>query len=136
MRALVAPAEVEPDGVLEVDRPELFAATGHFRDFFAGRSLPGGAPAASAAPRTGDKELDLKVVLDRLRKVRDRVGVDYLAPSEGGAAGGGQWSVVRRPDDLWAVPLFHEVAPDVYWATDQLVGGLERGFADDEIELV
>ncbi len=109
------------------DNPALLTATQHLARYLESGDVPSGAPPAFAAPLTGNLDADRKAVVERLVLVRDTVAREYLPPAECGGTGGGQWSNIRRVDDLWTVPLFHEVAADVHWAVSRLLVVLERG---------
>ncbi|MCW2606714.1 MAG: hypothetical protein JWO60_1407 [Frankiales bacterium] len=109
------------------DNPALLTATQRFQEFFTSGRIPEGAPPAYAKPPTGDLATDKKTVVDRLVLVRDTVAADYLPPVEGAAQTTGRFSRLQRADDLWSIPLFHEVAPDVHWATSQLIRVVQDG---------
>lgn len=55
-------------------------------------------------------------------------GRHYMAPGQGGgpgqagAPGGGTFSVISVRVQASKTPMFHDVAPDVWWATQQLAG--------------
>lgn len=63
-----------------------------------------------------------------LREFNDFAGRHYMAPGEGGgpgeagAPGGGTFSVIGIRQQASAAPIFRDVAPDVFWATRQLLG--------------
>jgi hypothetical protein len=114
------------------DNPTLLTATDRFREWFASGHVPEGAPPAYATPPSGDLEADRKGVVSRLQMVRDTVAEDYLPPSEGVVRSAGKFARLNRAADLWAVPLFHEVAPDVHWATTQVLRVVQDGVGASE----
>ncbi len=118
------------------DNPALLTATERFRAHFAGGRIPDGAPKAYATPPTGDLVVDKKAVVDRLVVVRDTVAADYLPPAEGASQTAGRFATLKRPDDLWSIPLFHEVAPDVHWATSQLIRVIQDGVGAAESDVL
>jgi hypothetical protein len=116
------------DGPHGPDNPAARTAASYLSQYFAGDlPSPPGAPERFRAQLTGTLSVDVKAMVDQVSGVRDRVGTDYLPPTEGGPRGGGKWAQITRVDDLWGVPLFHEVAPDVYWALGKLLDVLEHG---------
>ena len=109
------------------DNPALLTATQRFQEHFARGRVPDGAPPAYATPPTGDLQTDKKAVVTRLQLVRDTVAADYLPAEVGVARERGKFSALTRIDDMWAVPLFHEVAADVHWAATELLRVVEDG---------
>jgi hypothetical protein len=72
---------------------------------------------------------------ERARRVRDYfeqfgtfAGHYYMAPGDGGgpgepgAPGGGSFSVITVRAQASKTPIFRDIAPDVFWATRQLIG--------------
>lgn len=92
---------------------KLTAATTISR-FLADRDYPQGTPEGRKLQPTDDPEVIRKELLQRITGIRTALATDYLRPGQEGAVGGGAYSVISRPQDIWDVPLFHEVARDSY----------------------
>jgi hypothetical protein len=98
---------------------------------------PGAPPARPDAP--ADPEERRTDLLNKLKQLHGHLGRQYLAPGELGAPGGGDFSVLDRPDTLSRVPLYHELAPDVYAIVGQLielVGTVTLGGSAQERDLL
>ncbi|WP_054245675.1 tubulin-like doman-containing protein [Rhodococcus opacus] len=61
-----------------------------------------------------------------LSKIRDLVGEHYMEPGQDGAPGGGALSVVGLREHASQTPIFRDIAPDVYWATGELIALTEE----------
>ncbi|NMO00157.1 hypothetical protein HH308_02885 [Gordonia sp. TBRC 11910] len=89
-----------------------------------------GTGVASVITETGPKET-IEHRAERLRgyleEYRAFVGHHYMKPGSGGgpgtpgAAGGGIFSVLSVRQQASKTPVFRDLAPDVYWATTQLI---------------
>ena len=108
-------------GLAPNDPVSMLAATRYLRTWLAERQSPPGAPSARVTPSVGDAELDRKALLETIYAIREALGRDYRAPNAAqGAEGGGSYSVISRPQDLWAVPFFHEIALDAFVVLGEL----------------
>lgn len=76
--------------------------------------IEGSGPEASVAARA-------KSATDWLSAIRSVAGEHYMSPGEAGAPGGGVFSVVTARDQAAHTPMFRDIAPDVYWATGELI---------------
>lgn len=61
-----------------------------------------------------------------LAKIRKVIGEHYMAPGEDGAPGGGTFSAITARDQASSTPIFRDVAPDVHWATGELLGLIDE----------
>ncbi|MFZ3391660.1 tubulin-like doman-containing protein [Rhodococcus sp. 7Tela_A2] len=61
-----------------------------------------------------------------LNGVRDLTGTHYLAPGDVGAPGGGVFSTITVREQASQTPFFRDIAPDVYWATGELIDLVEE----------
>jgi hypothetical protein len=82
--------------------------------------------AVSGADATSDVDERARLATDWLGRIRDLAGKHYMTPGQDGAPGGGTFSSVDRRDLASATPLFRDIAPDVWWATRELVGLIEE----------
>jgi hypothetical protein len=112
---------------LDEERVDLFAAHQLVAGWLGGEAVPSGAP-ERYRQRSGDTEAERASLLETIRGIRETLGRDYLKTGDLGAPGGGAYSKLDRLEDLWQVPLFHEVAYDAY----QVLGTLERIVAKGE----
>ncbi|MGW6694918.1 tubulin-like doman-containing protein [Rhodococcus sp. NPDC054953] len=67
-----------------------------------------------------------KGAIEWLSKPRDITGEHYMAPGHDGAPGGGVFSSVTVREQASRTPMFRDVAPDVYWATGELIRLIEQ----------
>jgi hypothetical protein len=83
--------------------------------------VPGGTSivAGAAAASTVDERAGMAAAW--LTGIRSLAGDHYMAPGSDGATGGGTFSVVSRRRQASATPMFRDIAPDVFWATGQLI---------------
>jgi hypothetical protein len=65
-------------------------------------------------PQTTAPTENLAALIARFSELGAATGEHYLRPGQLGARGGGRYSMVDRPEAVFAMPLFHEVAEDVY----------------------
>lgn len=99
----------------------LLAANRQIGTWLAERVWPVGAPPNRVTPSLGTPEQDRAALLATIEGIRTVLGSEYLRPGEEpGAPGGGRWSVVAQPQDIWEVPLFHEIARDVFSVLGEL----------------
>jgi hypothetical protein len=69
-----------------------------------------------------------RLLLGYLQERQTLAAVHYMAPGEGGgpgepgAPGGGTFSVISLRAQASKTPIFHDVAPDIFWATKTLIG--------------
>jgi hypothetical protein len=111
----------------------MLTATSRLRDWVSTGETPPGAPEGPASAGI-DPEARRTWLAKRLQEGRDAIGTGYLRPGERGAPGGGRWSVIDREEELAAVPLFSEVAADVYdvyGTLIEIVQGLDLTGGDD-----
>jgi hypothetical protein len=86
----------------------------------------GGRSAVPGAGDAGTVDERAKLAVDWLDEIRRLAGEHYMAPDEvDGALGGGQFSVISTRKKASATPMFRDIAPDVFWATGELVRLLE-----------
>jgi hypothetical protein len=119
----------------------MLAAAPLMRAWLRTAATPPGAPAPrpDALPPPADPEKRRNDLLDKLERLQAHLGRQYLAPGQLGAAGGGDYSLLDHPEALSRVPLFHEIAPDVYVVVKQLVelvGGVSLGEGPSERDLL
>lgn len=62
-----------------------------------------------------------KSATDWLSTMRAVTGEHYMATGDDGAPGGGVFSAVTARDQAAHTPMFRDIAPDVYWATSELI---------------
>jgi hypothetical protein len=97
-----------------------------------------GTGVASAIPDTGPGA----TIRDRAEKLRayfgyqhDFVSTNYMEPGEGatpghaGAEGTGVFARITVRQQASKTPLYRDVAPDVFWATDELIGLIDSAVA-------
>jgi hypothetical protein len=107
--------DASASGISDHDSVSMLTASKQMSTWLTERQAPTGAPVGRVTPSLGDPELDRAALLEEIEKIRAALGTHYLRPGEvEGAVGGGQHSVVHRQQDIWAVPLFHEVARDAF----------------------
>jgi hypothetical protein len=70
-----------------------------------------------------------------LSTVRD-TSAEYLPPGVAGAAGGGAFATVATRLKAAKTPIFRDMAPDVFWATEALTGLIRdvRGTLDSQTD--
>jgi len=114
------------DNTINGSRPDdpalLLAAARPMTSWLRTGETPPGAPVPKAGtlvtPTPEDRRANLQTTLEQ---VREKIGKMYLSPGQLGAAGGGDFSQLDRPDQLSRVPLYHELAPDVYSVLGRLI---------------
>lgn len=62
-----------------------------------------------------------------IQQIGDLAAVHFMAPGEDGAPGGGTFSVVDDRQVAAQMPIFADLAGDVYWAAQQLIAMLGDG---------
>ncbi|ETT25681.1 hypothetical protein RAJCM14343_0530 [Rhodococcus aetherivorans] len=61
-----------------------------------------------------------------LGRVREFTGLHYMAAGEDAAPGGGTFSAITDRVTASHTPIFRDIAPDVYWATGELLNLIEE----------
>lgn len=90
-----------------------------------GPVVPGGQSAITAAGADSTVDERASHATAWLSRIRSLAGDHYMAPGEDGATGGGAFSVVSRRNQASSTPMFRDVAPDVFWATGELIALVE-----------
>jgi hypothetical protein len=62
-----------------------------------------------------------KLATEWLTRIRDLAGEHYMAAGQDGAPGHGAYSRVDSRELASATPMFRDIAPDVWWATQELM---------------
>lgn len=109
-------------GILEISASTL--VTNWLRT---GDTPPGGVsrvPEATGATSPHDRA---EAATAWLESIRELAGTHFMSAGRDGAPGGGAFSVVSTRAQATATPIFRDLAPDVYWATQRLVELIERG---------
>lgn len=121
LRALYDSHSQDPaSGIVELSGAELirqFLRTGEAGPGVVSRN-PGVAAAQTPEERAAAAE-------DWLTSVRD-VAAQYLPADAPGAAPGGAFTSVPTRTTASKTPIFRDLAPDVYWATNQLITLVQR----------
>ena len=108
---------------------QTLAAKTHLVDFLRSGSTNTGI--ASVVEGTGpETDIDERAQLlkNYFQEFHTFTGHHYLAPGEGGgpgvpgATGGGSFSVIAARAQASTTPIFRDIAPDVFWATQRLIG--------------
>lgn len=99
-------------------------------EWLAGRSRSGGSSAVPGADAAATVDDRADTALRWLTGIGRLAGEHYMAPDRNGAPGGGAFSLVRTRVQASGTPLFHDVAPDVFWSAGQLVGIVEQARED------
>ncbi|TRW86210.1 hypothetical protein FK535_06985 [Mycolicibacterium sp. 018/SC-01/001] len=80
-------------------------------------------------PESGGIDGRANKVKEYLQEFGDFAGVHFMKPGQGqlpgrqpGARGGGAFSQIVNRQQASKTPMFHDIAPDVFWATGQLLG--------------
>jgi hypothetical protein len=87
----------------------------------------GGDPSSVAgadAAATLDERAQLAT--DWLVRIRDLAGEHYMAPGQDGAPGSGAFSRIDHRELASASPMFLDIAPDIWWATHELIRLVEE----------
>ena len=92
----------------------------------------GETPAGAADPAE-TSEQRRQGLLTAIAEQRQAVGTHYLPPGVQDAVGGGDFSLLRRPEDLVGVPLFHEVAGDVHHVLGVILSILREPVKDNPL---
>jgi hypothetical protein len=61
-----------------------------------------------------------EAAIEWLEKVHEFTGVNFVAPGRAGAPGGGSMSVIRSRNEASAMPIFRDLAEDIYLVTERL----------------
>jgi hypothetical protein len=116
LRGLYDASSQQPaSGIME------FSALGQLRDFLAtGSSAPGVVSRIEevAAATTPDERV--AAIEKWLTKVRG-IAAEYLPANTPGAAPDGAFGAITTRVKAGKTPMFRDLAPDVYWATDTLI---------------
>ncbi len=107
---------------------QQLAARTHLSGWLRSGSSPSGLPSlvADTGPEVSIDERAQRLVT-WLEQFGALAGVHYMKPGEGGkpgdpgAPGGGTFSVITSRAQASKTPIFRDVAPDVWWATRQLI---------------
>jgi Tubulin like len=128
--------DASDNGRAPVDH-NLLDARRRLQEWLRSEVPPEGSPVKARNPRDpDDARLEL---LERTESLHTHLGVHYMPPGVE-TPGGGNFSVPERESDVHDYPLFHEVAPDVYYVAsellvilrdEQLVKGPADPFDDD-----
>jgi hypothetical protein len=89
------------------------------------RNEPAPADGPSRLPQTSSAAENHAALTERVNRLRDDVGDNFLKPGELGATGGGPYSSIDRPEAVFGVSLFDEIARDVY----QQLGVIQKALA-------
>jgi hypothetical protein len=94
---------------------------------------PVGASPSAVTGVTPQSSVDERAALATkwLNAIHDLAGVHYMNPKhrwgdQGQPPGGGVFAVVRTREQASKTPMFRDLAPDLYWATDQLITLVEE----------
>lgn len=68
-----------------------------------------------------------RLATEWLGRIRDLAGEHYMGAGQDGAPGGGAFARVDRRDLASGTPLFRDIAPDIWWATHELIRLVEEG---------
>ena len=106
------------------------AGRGAVLDWLTGVRRGGGVSAVPGLNGQSAVEERAKGATGWLAEIRSLAGVHYMTPGEQSAdpspaPGGGAFSVVRTREQASRTPMFRDIAPDVFWATGQLMRLLE-----------
>ncbi|MFP5347636.1 MAG: tubulin-like doman-containing protein [Actinomycetes bacterium] len=80
-------------------------------------------PGVDAAASLDERK---QLTVDWLTRIQSLAGTHFLPPGEHGAPGGGQFSTVTNRQQAGQVPIFRDVAADVYWATGEIIEIVEK----------
>lgn len=86
-----------------------------------GVSAPGGVPTDPTIAAAQSPEERAAAVTKWLGLIRD-VATHYLPADTPGAAPGGEFTTIPTRSTASKTPIFRDLAPDVVWATEQLLG--------------
>lgn len=103
------------EGIVERSGKELL--TRWLRDGDIGSGAPSRVPDAAGATDVASRHEAAK---EFLTQIRELAAVHFMAPGEDGAPGGGTFSVVDDRGVASQMPIFADLAPDVYWACGEL----------------
>jgi hypothetical protein len=107
----------------EHDDPMLLTAARNLGDWLRTGRQPYGSPPArpGSPPPPTDPEGRRAELLTSLESLHQQVGKEYLPAGHLGASGGGNFANLDRPDALVRVPLYHELAVDIYVVLGRLL---------------
>lgn len=127
LRAIYDASEDGPaSGIIELSAKARFAGWLRTGQSPAGRSrIPEAAEATTVSGRADAAQA-------WLTRIRDLASVSYLAPGQDGAAGGGGFSTIPNRKVAAQTPIFRDLAPDVFWATGELLAMLPEARARAE----
>lgn len=111
-----ANSQAPATGIVEVSAKQVvleWLATGSTAS-----GLPSRAPGVSEAATVDDRA---QRAIEWLTQISALAGDHFMAPGTDGARGGGQFSVISARNQAAMTPIFRDVAPDVYWATNELI---------------
>ncbi|MDH6284108.1 tubulin-like doman-containing protein [Prescottella agglutinans] len=83
-----------------------------------GSGLPSRVPGVAEATTVDDRA---QRGIEWLTQICTLAGDHFMAPGLNGARGGGQFSVISARNQASMTPIFRDLAPDVHWATGQLI---------------
>jgi tubulin-like protein len=100
----------------EHDDPSLLTAARSLGDWLRTGRQPYGSPAVrpGSPPPPVDPDGRRTELLTSLETLHQQVGKEYLPPGHLGASGGGTFAHLDRSEALVRVPLYHELAADIY----------------------
>jgi hypothetical protein len=101
-----------PTGYPEHAPIETHPATKRLDGWIRGEPVPSESPSRLA--QTSSAAENHATLTERITSIQESVGDNFLRPGQLGARGGGAYSIIDRPEAVFAVPLFHEIAEDVY----------------------
>jgi hypothetical protein len=116
LRGLFDASSQQPvSGIME------FSALGRLRDFLAtGSSAPGVVSRIEEVAAATTLDERVSAIETWLTKVRG-IAAEYLPASTRGAAPDGAFGAITTRAKAGKTPIFRDLAPDVYWATDTLI---------------
>jgi len=88
------------------------------------RAANGGVSRVEGVEEATTVDERVKLVTAWLGRIRDLAGTHFMAPGNG-APGNGTFAVITRRQQASATPIFRDLAPDVHWATGEIIDLLE-----------
>lgn len=110
------------EGIVERSGKDL--VTRWLRDGDIGSGAPSRIPDAQGAT---DAETRHKAASEFMTNISELAAVHFMAPGEDGAPGGGTFSVVDDRGVASQMPIFADLAPDVFWASKEILRMLDEG---------
>jgi Tubulin like len=100
-------------------------------DWLAGVRAGEGVSAVAGVTPESSVDERAKLATGWLTEIRALAGAHYMAAGEesedpAAAPGGGVFSEIRSREQASRTPLFRDLAPDVFWATGQLIGLIDE----------